>query len=275
MGDDPTKSVTNIDARFHHVENAYAVGPALHPSIGSPNPMLTGVALARRLGDHLVVPAAAPTVEAGFTGLFDGFRLDGWRMAGNGSFLIVDGALEAQPGGDLGLLWNTTPLPPDFVLRLEWLRRRADDNSGIFVRFPDPGSKGYNNTAWVAVDFGFEVQIDETAAPDGAPWHHTGAVYNQQNQQFSLQPARPVGEWNSYEIQLQGQSYSVFLNGVQVTHFDNTDPGRGAATTSSAPSYFGLQAHTGRVAFRNIRIHALVPGETPPAPAAAVATLPA
>ncbi len=272
MGNDPTQSVTSSDARFHHAENAYAVGPALHPSIGSPNPMLTGVALARRLGDHLVPPTAAPAFEAGFSGLFDGFRMDGWRMAGNGSFLIVDGALEAQPAGDLGLLWNTTPLPPDFVLRFEWLRHRADDNSGIFVRFPDPGSKGYNNQAWVGVDFGFEIQIDETASPDGKPWHHTGAVYNQQNQQFSLQPARPVGEWNTYEIQVQGQTYTVYLNGVRVTHFENTDPARGLATTPAAPSYFGLQAHTGRVAFRNIRIHALAPGETPPTPAGASAT---
>jgi choline dehydrogenase-like flavoprotein len=46
MGTDPTQSVTNTDARFHHVENAHALGPALHPTIGSPNPMLTGVALA-------------------------------------------------------------------------------------------------------------------------------------------------------------------------------------------------------------------------------------
>jgi choline dehydrogenase-like flavoprotein len=271
MGTDPTQSVTNTDTRFHHVENAYALGPALHPTIGSPNPMLTGVALARRLSDHLVPPAAAPAVEPGFSALFDGFRMDGWRIAGSGGFLIVDGALEAEPAGDLGLLWNTTPLPADFVLRLEWLRHRNDDNSGVFVRFPDPNSKGYNNTAWVGVNFGFEIQIDETAAPDGAPWHRTGAIYNEQNQQFSLQPARPVGQWNSYEIQVQGQSYTVFLNGIQVTHFQNSDPSRGQPTTPAAPSYFGLQAHTGRVAYRNIRIHTLAPGETPPTPAAAAA----
>ena len=60
---DPASSVTNPDCRFHHVENAYAAGPALLPSIGSPNPMLTGVALARRLGDRLV-PAATPPVVA-------------------------------------------------------------------------------------------------------------------------------------------------------------------------------------------------------------------
>jgi hypothetical protein len=115
-------------------------------------------------------------------------------------------------------------MPTDFVLRLEWLRDRDDDNSGVSVRFPDPGSKGYQNTAWVAVSFGFEVQIDETASTDGAPWHRTGAIYGQQNQQFSLQPARPVGQWNNNEIHVQRQSYTVFLNGIQVTHYEKPRP---------------------------------------------------
>ena len=54
MGDSPQASVTNADARFHFVDNLYATGPALFPTTGSPNPMLTGVALARRLAEHLV-----------------------------------------------------------------------------------------------------------------------------------------------------------------------------------------------------------------------------
>ena len=195
-------------------------------------------------------------------------------MAGDGSFLIVDGALETEPGVGLGLLWNTTPLPPDFVLKLGWLRHREADNSGVFLRFPDPNSKGYQNTAWVGVDFGFEIQIDETARPDGAPWHRTGAIYGEQHQQFSLQPARPPGQWNDYEIHAQDQTYTVFLNGVQVSKFDNPYPDRGLASTQAAPTYCGLQAHTGRVSFRNIRIHALKPNETapPPQPAATTAT---
>jgi len=54
MGDSPETSVTNPDARFHLVDNLYATGPALFPTTGSANPMLTGVALARRLAEHLV-----------------------------------------------------------------------------------------------------------------------------------------------------------------------------------------------------------------------------
>jgi hypothetical protein len=197
MGDDPTTSVTNADARFHHVPNLYAAGPALFPTVGSPNPMLTGTALARRLADHIAAPFAP---EAGFTSLFDGASLNGWQMStirnqpgrdDPGHFTIANGALVAVPGTDIGLLWHTTPTPADFVLKLEWRSWRDTDNSGVFVRFPDPTARNYDNTAFVGVDFGFEVQIDAQGAPDGQAIHQTGAIYGQQG------PARPRGRWGS------------------------------------------------------------------------------
>jgi hypothetical protein len=178
-------------------------------------------------------------------------------MAGQGSFMVGNGVLQAAPGGDLGLLWSTVPTPPDFILRCEWRLAQGNDNSGVSVRFPNPNSKGYNNTAYVAVHFGFEVQIDETGAPDGADQHLTGAVYGEPNQTFNLQPALPVGQWNAYMIRVQGQSYTVELNGAQVTQFNNTQAGRGVPSRLDAPSFIGLQAHTGGVAFRNILLEAL------------------
>jgi hypothetical protein len=93
-------------------------------------------------------------------------------------------------------------------------------------------------------------------APDGAAIHKTGAIYNQANQTLTLQPARPVSQWTEFEIRVVGQDYTVFLNGQQVTKFTNTQPGRGLPSTTSAASFIGLQTHTGRVAFRNIRIKA-------------------
>jgi choline dehydrogenase-like flavoprotein len=255
MGDDPNSSVTNPNARFHDVANAYALGPTLQPTVGSPNPMLTSIALGRRLADHLV--PVAPIPAEGPRSLFNGNNLDGWEPAGQGSFVVANGALLAAPGGDLGLLWCTTPTPADFILRCEWRLAQATDNSGVFVRFPNPHSKGYNNTAYVAVHFGFEVQIDETAAPDGADQHRTGAIYGEPNQAFNLQPALPVGQWNTYEIRVQGQTYTVQLNGVQVTQFNNPHAGRGLPSMPDAPSFIGLQAHTGNVAFRNLQLTAL------------------
>ncbi len=70
-------------------------------------------------------------------------------------------------------------------------------------------------------------------------------------------PLRPLGQWNAFEIQVQGQAYRVALNGVPITQFDNPDANRGLAGTAEAPSFVGLQAHTGRVSFRNIRVTSL------------------
>ena len=259
MGNDPARSVTNANGRFHDMANAYVASPALFPTIGSPNPMLTGIALGRRLAEHLC-PAPTPYAPADGSALFDGISPTQWHMAGPGRFIVVDGALESVPGGgDIGLLWCGLPMPADFILHLEWMRTAANDNSGVFVRFPDPNSKGYNNPAWVAVNYGFEVQIDEFGAPAGAAIHKTGAIYAQPNQTLSQLPAKPPGEWNQFEIRVQGQTYTVLLNGAQVTLFQNHDPARGLATTAAAPSYVGLQSHTGRVRFRNIRVASLAP----------------
>ena len=265
-GEDPTSSVTNENAHFHHVANAFAIGPALFPSVGSPNPMLTGIALARRLADRLATPPSPFVPTDGFTPLFDGISMANWQMAGAGRFIIVDGILEAVPGNELGMLWCTTATPANFILRLDWLSTRADDNSGIFVRFPHPDSKGYANTHFVAVDFGFEVQIDDRGFnPDNNqfndPLHQTGAIYT--FAPSSQIASRPLGQWNSYEIRVNGQDYKVVLNGVSITDFtfsvgsDPAHPDRGLPSTATAPRFIGLQAHTGRVMFRDVRIKAL------------------
>jgi hypothetical protein len=198
--------------------------------------------------------------------LFDGGTTKDWQMStirnqpgrdDPGRFAVEAGALVAYPGTDLGLLWCTRPTPANFVLELEWRLGAANDNSGVFVRFPDPETKGYDNTAWVAIHFGFEVQIDETGAPDGAPEHTTGAIYSEKVQALSRIVANPPGTWNRYSIRVDGQTYTVSLNGSQVTTFTSTYAARGLPGTASAPAYVGLQTHTGSVAFRNVRIRAL------------------
>jgi len=266
IGDDPNTSVTNADGRFHFVSNAYVAGPALFPAVGSPNPMLTGVALARRLADHLA-PTPPVMPDAGFTLLFDGSNMDKWRMStirnqpghdNPGTFLLVDGTLESLPGNDLGLLWYTDPTPANFILKLEWLRWRDDDNSGVFIRFPHPDSKGYNNTAYVAIHYGFEVQIDQLARDDGAAIHKTGAIYDLAGPADPNNlPVNPPGQWNEFEIRVEGQNYTVRLNGQQITTFtfvpgsDAAHPDRGLPV---GDRFIGLQTHTGRVAFRKIQI---------------------
>src|SRR6266508_2111266 len=175
MGDDPTASVTNDIGRFHELGNLFALGPCLLPTMGSPNPVLSGLALARRTADRVpLTTAAPPAVEAGFTALFDGTdtTFARWQPVGGGSFSLVDGMIVAQPGPALGLLYYAAENFADFALRLDVRIHSGDENSGVFVRFrnplrrvPDPTdparSSVYDNKAFVAVDTGFEIQLDD------------------------------------------------------------------------------------------------------------------
>ena len=122
---------------------------------------------------------------------------------------------------------------------------------------PEPPDKGYDNTAYVAVDFGFEVQIDQLARDDGAAVHKTAAIYDFAGPHDPAHlPVNPPGQWNQFEIRVHGQTYDVSLNGTPVTHYVNPDPAR-AALDAGAPSFIGLQTHTGRVGFRHIQLQAL------------------
>lgn len=298
MGDDPTKSVTDPNCRFHGVKNAYAVGPALFPTIGSPNPMLTGIALARRLGDHLLPPPPTSVAEAGFRSLFDGSEKSAdlftrWKRVGGGNFILAGRTLIAQPDSNgIGLLYYSADQFDDFTLRLDFClphpRGTSNDNSGIFLRFRNPklpelpGTPGPDvpgNLATVAVDTGYEIQIDEEARGDtrkgeldGFLYNRTGAVYKVKTigtapgqQNYTNNQRLASGIWHSYDITVTGRRYDVLLNGQPATTFiadpnDPTERFRGRSKSEDPDSGFiGLQVHTGTVAFANIRVRPNAP----------------
>jgi 3-keto-disaccharide hydrolase len=96
---------------------------------------------------------------------FDGQSIDGWCMALPGKFVLQsDRSLQSQ--GELGLLWYTKKKYKDFILKVDWKVTRRNDNFGAFVRFSDPDSD-----AMIAVNTGYEIQIDDLAMPDANPLH--------------------------------------------------------------------------------------------------------
>src|SRR4029077_12614188 len=112
-----------------------------------------------------------------------------WQQAGTGLFRLdaTQKVLVAPPGAEIWLLFYAATAFSDFTLRLQFRLDSRGDNSGVFVRFRDPrqpAPAGINdpriaaNAAWLAVDTGFEIQIDETARPDQADKHRTGAIYD-------------------------------------------------------------------------------------------------
>lgn len=166
--------------------------------------------------------------------LWDGGALDGWSMAGPGEFVVEDGALKTT--GGMGLLWYSAREFDDFELELEWKVDDASDNSGVFVRFPDPG-----DDPWVAVNQGYELQICDTGGDKG----DTGSVYSFQGP--SATASKAPGEWNQYRIRAVGEQYTLWVNGEQVNDFTGERGTRG---------YIGLQNHgdADAVYFRKVRV---------------------
>jgi choline dehydrogenase-like flavoprotein len=213
MGTDPATSVTNEFGRIHDTTNCYVATPAIFPVLGSPNPMLTGIALAHRTSDMLtanVLPQpVARVIDPGFTALFDGkaSTFNSWKSADakNGQgFALIDGEIVTYGSADFALLYFATKAFADFHLRLQFkCFDPNNNNSGVFVRFRDPrlrlptdlasradAEKVGGNPAWSAVISGFEVQIDDNARgdvnkdfygrrpePDGLFKNRTGAIY--------------------------------------------------------------------------------------------------
>ena len=121
----------------------------------------------------LALIAAGPNVrgdESGFTPLYSqGDPLkQGWQMVGPGSITEESPGVLVTKGG-MGMLWYAKEPFKDFSLRLEYKQSAPKNNSGVFVRFPNPPK-----SPWDAVNEGYEIQIDDGADPE----HRTGAVYS-------------------------------------------------------------------------------------------------
>ena len=205
MGDNIADAVTNDFGRIHDTTNCYVASPALFPALGSPNPMLTGVALARRTGDLLngrlpdppthpcsSVPTQSlarrttPAFSRSSTAQHQHSRT-GHLPAPRGAACFTSTARwSVTVGGRCGC--SITRRNPSGILPCACSSAfsiPANHNSGVFVRFPRPtlgltaALEGRisqvpspepffdaSNPAWRPVVAGFEVQIDDNARGD-------------------------------------------------------------------------------------------------------------
>jgi hypothetical protein len=192
--------------------------------------------------------------EAGFTSLFDGKTLSGWKLVGGHGpgYVVLDGKIvcPADGGGNL----FTEQEFGNFVFRFEFVLT-AGANNGIGIRAPYEGDAAYK---------GMEIQIlddgDQMYKGKIRPEQYHGSVYD-------VIPARtgyrkPLGEWNEEEIAANGRRIKVTLNGVIILDADLDivkEPNVLARHPGLArPSgHIGFLGHGSRVEFRNIRVKAL------------------
>lgn len=196
----------------------------------------------------LLLSCTAPAAQ--WRQLFNGKDLSGWTMTGPGRFVVENGAMYTE--GGMGLLYYDREKFGNTTIRVVFKTTSERDNSGVIIRLPEKPKD-----PWYGVHNGYEVQIDAA----GDEWHCTGSIYSLSKALKRTQ--RPVGEWNTMEIVLEGQKTIVFLNGEKVNEFTGDqpvpprkawyEPARGPRPDFG---YIGLQNHDARskVYFKEVSV---------------------
>lgn len=184
--------------------------------------------------------------ELGYRSLFNEKDLAGWEGAdapAEKCWKVEEQLLVCT--GEKGPWLRSLEQFGDFRLRLEY-KLKAGGNSGVYVRVPKDGNHHGPNS-------GVEIQILDDQAErykDLKPYQYTGSVY-------AIAPADkhvggPPGSWNALEIDVQGQQYRIYHNGILIVNAnDESFPLIKERLTSG---YLGLQNHSEEVWFRNIRL---------------------
>lgn len=245
----PGSSITDSNGKFHGQTNAYVVGPAVFPSLGSANPSLTALSLARRTV-RAIVSAATSAATTGFTPL--SMAPADWQMVKqpNSPASMIHYGSVMETYGWYGLYWYMKEQFTNFILSVDWRISRRDENSGVYIRIPPPNVP---NALQEADAKGHEVQIDQrgfdsVSQTEGHQLKVTGAIYDLQAPSGSTQVQ--IGAWNNYLIEANGPKIRVTLNGQLVNDYQSTRQQTG---------HIALQCHDfmSRTQFRNLQIKKL------------------
>jgi hypothetical protein len=213
---------------------------------------------------------SCPAADEGWTPLFDGKTLDGWKVNGGfARYAVEDGTIVGTTVDGSPNTFLCKGDYTDFVLELE-VKCDPRLNSGVQVRShvyqkDDPDEK---NRKRAGVVYGPQCEIarKETGT--------AGRFYDEGRRGRWLAEIRPEAKgafkddgWNRYRIVVQGNRYRSWINGIAASDFTDDMDKQG---------FIGLQVHGIRrgegpyqVRWRNIRIRELKPGEdataaTPP-----------
>ena len=192
----------------------------------------------------LALPAVAqdkPVLQP----IFNGKDLTGWKVPDPNPFWkVVDGVLVGENDEKLkGHVLYTEKSYADFVLELE-VRWSGEIDSGVMLRNPELQVQ-FGVSRSLKKDMTGSFYVTKTAFQPKAGYPDAGQAKN-------LEKLFKQGDWNKFRIEAKGGTFTVWLNGEQVSQF--TD----ANYSGAAP--IGLQIHPGlkmKVEFRNVQAIAL------------------
>lgn len=185
----------------------------------------------------------------GFTPLFNGKDLAGWKATGKAEVWGAEKGILYVAGGGGGYLLTDEQFA-DFELQLEYKMPKMG-NSGVALRSPAAGDPAY---------VGMEIQILDDANWQGLqPWQHTGSIYGVVP--ASKVNSKPFGEWNHLRIVAQGRQVQVEHNGERLVDANLDDHVEKHAKSHPglrrASGHLGLQSYNFRVEFRKIYVKKL------------------
>jgi len=178
----------------------------------------------------LAVAGQAPT---GWTSLFNGKDLSGWKRNGDEKWVVDQGTILCESTANKYGYLTTEKTYQDFALRLEF-KGEAEGNSGVFVHARITGIDPEHGPDIE----GMQVEVDPGKGK------HTGGLYESGGRGWVAMPtaegenALKPGEWNDLEVSVQGSHIRTRLNGVNVV--DYTDP-----SPKFNEGVIALQIHTG------------------------------
>lgn len=227
------------------------------------------------IGALAAVSAVAATDADGFTPLFNGRDLTGWRQVNvaPGTFVARDDLIVCNgvPAGFLA----TERVYENFVLELEWRHLKPAGNSGVLLwtsELPAPGAPFPRAIEVQVLDPAYEkgrVNAGRQFTAHGDIWPIRGASLEpvgriSENGRRSLPSearVRPSPEWNRYRLECRDGTIRLAVNGVEVTQAREVMPRVG---------HLGLESEGSEIHFRHVRIKELPsasPSAVRPAPA--------
>lgn len=190
----------------------------------------------------------AQTSQAKFEPLFNGKDLKGWKGAVD-NYEVKDGAIVCKPKKG-GVLFSEQTFD-DFIARVEF-KLPPGGNNGVAIRYPGKGRASGDGMG--------EIQILDDDAPQYAkldPRQFNGSWYGIAAAKRGH--LKPVGEWNTMEIEVVGPTVKVTLNGVRILDADGSKvheyynnyphPGKDLKT-----GHLGLCGHNDPVAVRKFEV---------------------
>jgi len=199
---------------------------------------------------------------AGWTSLFDGRSLDGWRVyrgqSQPGGWYVKDGSLRKDQGTDDIISLKEFG---DFELAWDW-KLTPGGNSGVFFRVTEE----YEAPYWSGPEYQL---LDDAGGTGDTKQRETAAASNYGLYGGPAGVVHAANEWNSSRIVAKGPHVEYWLNGTKMLEFEIGSPeweakvkaskfGRWANYGRAKRGHLSIQGdHSGTLEVRNIKIREL------------------